>query len=211
MDQLVDFLFHLPGPLPYLLVFGVLIACGLGVPLPEDIILITGGLGCYYGLMDVGLTIAISMVGVLGGDSIIFFLGHKYGRALTKKWIFHKLLPDERLAEVRRRFHKRGNALIFTARFLPGLRAPIFFSAGTLHLPYRVFLLYDGLAALISVPAIVGLVYYFGDEIDWIIRQIQRVEHGIALAIACLGAAFLAKRYLKNRHARISARRRVSS
>ena len=61
---------------------------------------------------------------------------------------------------------------------MPGLRAPIFFSAGTLHLPYRIFVFYDGFAALISVPTIIGAVFYFGDELDKVVRVIQRIEHG---------------------------------
>ena len=41
------------------------------------------------------------------------------------------------------------------ARFMPGLRAPIYFTAGTVGVKFHTFLFYDGLAALVSVPAIV--------------------------------------------------------
>jgi len=199
MDKLVDFLLTFYGPTPYLFVFGILIACGLGVPLPEDVILFAAGLLSYYGVVDLSGIIALSFFGVLLGDSIIFFLGAHYGRRLTKKWIFHKLLPDDRLAAVRTKFHERGNKLIFAARFMPGLRAPIFFSAGTLHLPYRIFLFYDGLAALLSVPAIIGAVYYFGDEVDKVVRLIQRIEHGIVFVIAVVVLVVLTKWYITHR------------
>jgi membrane protein DedA with SNARE-associated domain len=199
MDRLVDFLLNFYGPTPYFLILGILLLCGLGVPMPEDIVLFAGGLLSYYGVTDVWLMIGISMFGVLAGDSIIFFLGAKYGRRLTKKWIFHKLLPDDRLAAVQARFQKQGNKLIFAARFMPGLRAPIFFSAGLLHLPYRVFLFYDGGAALISVPLIVGAVYAFGDELDRVVRIIQRVEHSLAFVIFAALFAILAKWYIGHR------------
>ena len=82
---------------------------------------------------------------------------------------------------------------------MPGLRAPIFFSAGTLHLPYRVFLFYDGGAALISVPAIIGAVYFFGDELDRVVRVIQRIEHSLGLVIVLAILLVLTKWYITHR------------
>ncbi len=202
MDKIVDILLSLYGPTPYFLIFGILLACGLGLPIPEDITLFAGGLSAYYGLTSLWMTIVISIAGVILGDSLIFYLGAKYGRKLTKKWLFHKLLPDERLNAVRENFHKKGNRLIFAARFMPGLRAPIFFSAGTLHLPYRIFLLYDGLAALISIPAIISSVYFFGDELDKVVRIITKIEHSIILMIVAAILAILAKWYLTHRRLR---------
>ena len=199
MDKIIDILLYFHGPAPYFLIFGILLICGLGLPIPEDITLFAAGLSAYYGLTQLWLVILISYCGVLFGDSVIFLLGSTYGRKLTKKWFFQQLLPEERLNSVRTEIHRRGNKLIFAARFMPGLRAPIFFSAGTLHLPYRVFLFYDGLAALISVPTIIGAVYYFGDELDHVIRVIQRVEHSIVFLIAAVILTMLAKWYITHR------------
>jgi membrane protein DedA with SNARE-associated domain len=176
-----------------------LVICGLGLPIPEDITLFVAGLMSYYGATDVGWMIAISLFGVILGDSIIFFLGHYFGRRLTKKWFFHKLLPDDRLNAVQKQFNERGVKLLFAARFMPGLRAPIFFSAGTVHVPYRKFLTYDGGAALISVPLIIGAVYYFGDELDRVVRIIKNIEHGILFVIVAAILAVGGKWYLTHR------------
>jgi membrane protein DedA with SNARE-associated domain len=200
LDGLIDFLlgFYWVGA-PYLLIFGVLISCGLGVPIPEDIILFTAGYSAYYGIVSLPVIIGLAVIGVLMGDVLIFALGAKYGRKLTKKWIFHQLLPDDRLNKVKKLFHERGNKLLFAARFMPGFRAPVYFSAGTLHIPFWRFLIYDGLAALISVPAIIGAVYYFGDQIDQVIRWIKRIENGIVFVILAIVLAILAKWYITHR------------
>src|SRR6185437_2594520 len=113
MDRIVDFLLNFYGPTPYFLVFGILLACGLGLPIPEDITLFAAGLSAYYGLTNSWIIILISYAGVIVGDSVIFVLGAVYGRKLTKRWFFHKLLPDERLNAVRTKFHQKGNKLIF--------------------------------------------------------------------------------------------------
>jgi membrane protein DedA with SNARE-associated domain len=199
MESLLNFLLNFYGPAPYFFVFGILLLCGLGLPIPEDITLFVGGMLSYYGVTDVWTMIAVCFIGVLFGDSIIFALGSHYGRRMAQRWPFSRLLTPQRLAEVRTKFHDRGNKLIFAARFMPGLRAPIFFSAGTLHLPFRVFFFYDGLAALISVPTIIGAVYYFGDEVDHVIRVIQRIEHGIAFVLLGIVLLFGLKWYINRR------------
>ncbi len=82
---------------------------------------------------------------------------------------------------------------------MPGFRAAVFFSAGTLHVPFRKFLIYDGVAALISVPAIVGAVYYFGDQLDKVVRIIKGIEHGLIFVIFAVILAILGKWYITHR------------
>jgi membrane protein DedA with SNARE-associated domain len=199
MDKLLDIALSLPGPASYLIILGILLACGLGLPIPEDITLFAAGVFAYFGIAELGKMIAVALFGVIVGDSIVFFLGRRYGRKLTRVWFFHKLLPDERMELVAKKFQERGNKLIFAARFMPGLRAPIFFSAGTLHLPYRVFLFYDGGAALLSVPAIIGAVYYYGDDLERVIQKIQKIEHGLVAVIFGTIGILLLKWYLGRR------------
>lgn len=199
MDILVDYLLNFYGPTPYLIIFGILLACGLGLPIPEDITLFAGGLMAYYGVTRLDLMILVSLVGVILGDSMVYYLGHHYGRRLTQFWFFRKLLPEDRLNEVSKQFKKRGRKILFVARFMPGLRAPIFFSAGTLHVPYRQFLLFDGGAALLSVPLIVGAVYFFGDQLDKVVRTIQHIEHGLIFVVIAAILLVVAKWYYTHR------------
>jgi membrane protein DedA with SNARE-associated domain len=208
MQEMLSFMLTFGGFMPYFLLFGVLLACGLGLPIPEDITLFVGGMLAYYGVVNVWMMIFVCMAGVLIGDSTIFFLGAKYGRELTNKPFFHKFLSPDRLAVVKEKFHEKGNRVIFAARFMPGLRAPTFFSAGTLHLPFRVFFFYDGMAALISVPAIVWTVYHFGALADKVIKIIHKVEYGIVAVILAIVLMAVAKWYFNRRKQpqRVSAR-----
>jgi membrane protein DedA with SNARE-associated domain len=148
------------------------------------------------------ITVLVCFFGVILGDSIVFFVGAHYGRKVTKYWPFSRLLTEEKLLAAKEKFaHKKGLRLLFAARFMPGLRAPVYFSAGVLHVPYLKMLAYDGLAALLSVPAIVLSVYYFGDTIDTAIKAIKKAEHGILfviIGVIVLGLLkYLWKRYKK--------------
>jgi membrane protein DedA with SNARE-associated domain len=200
MESLVDFLLNFYGSTPYWFVFGILLLCGFGLPIPEDVTLFAAGLLAYYGVTDLAWTIVLCFGGVMIGDSAMFLLGYKYGKKLTKKWFFQRLLPAERLSAASDQFKKKGSGkILFAARFMPGLRAPLFFSAGVLHVSFWRFFLSDGLAAIISVPAIVGAVYYFGDQLDHIVRIIKKIEGGIVIAVFVILGAFLLKWKLKQK------------
>ncbi|HTL11099.1 MAG TPA: DedA family protein [Bdellovibrionota bacterium] len=201
MDRLIDFLTQFSGPWAiYAAIFGILVACGFGLPIPEDITLFTAGYLAYDGDINILATIVVCFLGVMIGDTAIFTLGHKYGRKVANRWVFRRILSPERLERVKKRLHsKRGTRIVFFARFMPGMRAAIFFSSGTLHLPYRVFLLNDGLAAGISVPTIITVVYRFGDKIDYVIKIIKKVQFGIIGLIIAFVAILVAKWYLESR------------
>jgi membrane protein DedA with SNARE-associated domain len=199
MDFIVDFLIDYYGPIPYLAIFVILLLCGLGVPVPEDITLIAGGILAYYGVCDVWVMIGVGLLGVLIGDSLVFWLGHRFGRRLLKKWPFRMFIDETKIQSIRGKLHHHGGKLLFTARFMPGLRSTVFFASGLLHFPYRKLIVYDGAAALISVPAIVYSVYYFGDFLEYVIRLIKRVEGGIAIVIALAVGLVILKLWLKHK------------
>jgi membrane protein DedA with SNARE-associated domain len=66
---------------------------------------------------------------------------------------------------------------LFIGRFLPGLRAPIFFTAGSMKVPFVKFLFFDGLAALISVPVFVWLGHWLWEKFHDDIEQFNRSLH----------------------------------
>jgi membrane protein DedA with SNARE-associated domain len=196
MEVLIEFLLYQPWWAIYVVVFGVLVACGLGFPMPEDIILFTMGYFAYNGLADLNYGILVCLAGVLIGDSVIYFLGYHVGSKLTQRQPFSRLLTAERMGRAQSMFHRWGNRVILAARFMPGLRAPTYFSAGTLKLPYRVFIGYDFLASMVSVPALVYVMYRFGGQVDKVIKWAHQVQGGIALLITAVVGAFLLKHFV---------------
>lgn len=193
MPVIAEFLLGFQGATSYVLVFLILLACGFGVPIPEDITLIAAGILAYYGTANVWGMIGIGLAGVMVGDTVMFWLGRHYGLALTSKPFVAWILPEKRLARVSAVLNAKGDKILFAARFTPGLRAPLFFAAGALGVPFRVFLLYDGLAALISVPAIVYSVYFFGQQMEEVIAAIQHANRGIVVLIVAVAAGLLIK------------------
>ena len=57
-------------------IFIVLLLCGIGLPLPEDIPIIVSGYLVHLGAIDFGFALAVNFAGVLIGDMIIFSIGY---------------------------------------------------------------------------------------------------------------------------------------
>lgn len=171
LDQIIALLYAYS----HLGVFVALLIISFGLPVPEDIILITGGV---ISAKDdsAALMCLVGMAGVMVGDSIIFILGYRYGEAILNRRPFVWLVTPARLAKVRAYYRKYGYWTIFFSRFAAGLRATSFLLAGTSHVPYRIFLLANGFAALISVPFFVMLGYYFADNIAAGMAMLKEVQ-----------------------------------
>src|SRR5262249_56020539 len=86
------------GAMAYLSIFAVLVACGLGVPVPEDISLILGGFLVFKGVANLWGMVATGFLGVLVGDSLIYLAGRRVGlRVRTGHgWLARVVTPPRR-------------------------------------------------------------------------------------------------------------------
>ncbi len=183
----------------YPAIFIILIACGLGLPVPEDITLVVGGIFAAYKITNFWYTVILSLVGVLAGDAIVYLLGRFLGSKILKSKFFSKMIKARHLAMVRLASFKYGNSLIFFARFMPGFRTPIYFSMGMFKKPFHVFMTIDGIAALISVPVWIYVGMLFGDNIPALEKHVKQMEHGILVVLAIIIILVILFHFLKKK------------
>lgn len=210
LDELITF-FTLHG---YIAVFAVLMICSLGIPIPEDISLVAGGVIAGLGYADVRVMCVVGLAGVLLGDALMFLVGRYFGaRALRLRWVAALLTP-RRYAQVQAKFDRYGNRLMFFARFLPGMRTAVFLSAGmTKRVTFLRFLLFDGFAALLSVPFWIWLGYYGAENREWLLAWIKRGQSSVAVlaSIIVIGTCWLIWRRGHQRRARLLEHRALRS
>ncbi|MCX6118045.1 MAG: DedA family protein [Proteobacteria bacterium] len=187
------------GTWSYVVIFAVLLACGFGVPIPEDITLVVGGILAARGIIDFNYCIVLCMAGVLVGDGTVFFLGRTMGNKVLSSRLGQYIMPEKRNAAVRRLVDKYGDKIIFMARFMPGLRTPLFFATGTYQVPYWKFLLLDGFAALISVPLWIYVGYLFGANLEELEKVIRKFQFGIYASIVAILILTIGYFYMKRR------------
>jgi membrane protein DedA with SNARE-associated domain len=201
MKLLIDLLHFIQpyGIYSYAVIFGVLLACGFGLPMPEDITLVVAGILAARDVIDFNISVVVCMAGVLIGDGTIFYLGSRYGTKLRGTKFFSFILPERRDIAVKAIFDNYGDKVIFMARFMPGLRTPLFFATGSYHVPFWKFLLLDGFAAIISVPLWVYVGYLFGANLEELETVIKKAQFGVYAALIGLIAVFVAAWYAKKR------------
>ena len=171
----------------YLAVFVALMICGAGLPLPEDITLVAGGVIAGLGYANPHAMVALAMAGVLLGDAGIFLLGHRCGARIMRWRLIARVLTPARYAKVQDKFDRYGNRLLFFARFLPGMRTTVYLTAGTTHrVSLLRFVLIDALAALISVPLWVYLGYFGADNHEWLAKWMHRGQNGLWMVIGII-------------------------
>lgn len=185
----------------YGLVFGILLACGLGFPLPEDVALITGGYLAYKGQANLWIMIGVCFGGILFGDSLIFLIGRLSRRAEGRiaAGLLGRHLTPERIAKVEAQFERRGSVMVVIARFLPGIRAATYFVAGGARMSYWRFLVYDGIAALLSAPIFVLLGHHFGDQIRVVVGWAEQFHTWLIGGMLCVAAVLLGRWLLQRR------------
>lgn len=187
----------------YIAVFCVLLACGFGLPIPEDITLVAGGVicGAFEGNLDVRVMAIVALCGVVIGDSIMFMLGKFLGPKVKTLPVLRKIFTEQIYQKMQSKVHRYGHWVLFVARFLPGLRAPIFMTAGiSRKVPYWKFLLMDGTAALISVPIWVYAGYYFAHDLDRLVELVKHSEKMVIYGAIIVIASFAFVIWLRKRN-----------
>jgi len=189
----------------------VLFLCGLGLPLPEEVTLIASGLLLYQGKVAFIPITLVCSAAILAGDTVPYFLGRRYGlKALENRWVA-KVLHPERFAIVEGKFKKHGSGVVFMCRFLPGIRIPAYFTAGTLGMGYPRFLFLDALGVMISVPTSIYLAMYFGGKIEELEKQLDNFNLILAFALVAVVGIVIFRMLHRRRHRQATALREGES
>jgi membrane protein DedA with SNARE-associated domain len=179
----------------YLGLLVVLILCGMGLPIPEDAALLAGGFLVHRGIIKYPITLVVALVGVVAGDNSLFFLGRRFGTGLVAYLGIGRPRSQRQIEWLKEFMRRHGHRAIFYARFVAGLRALVYLTAGSLGVSPLRFFLYDLAGAVISVPVVVTLGYFFGNELEAALRYIGGVEKTVWL-LAALSLGVYAMRML---------------
>jgi membrane protein DedA with SNARE-associated domain len=175
----------------YLWVIIFLILTGCGLPIPEEVGIIAAGVWAADGAIVFWLGLLACLFGCIVGDSIMYAIGYRFGKSVLREHpMFAGFLTPERERHIEQLIRTRGAAVLFTSRFLVGVRGPVYLTAGILHFPYRRFLLIDLVCATVVVSLFYSLAWYYGQDI---ISWIRTAEEGITIAVIAaiiLGGAF---------------------
>ena len=176
----------------YVAIFVFVILGNLGIPVPEESILVMAGYLVWQGELRLPLVLLVGIFSAISGDNLGYWIGRRYGQAAVVRYGRWVRLTPARLDATRRVVTRYGAVAVFAARFIAGLRFLVGPLAGSTALPPFGFVTANILGALLYVPTMVaagyGLAYGLGDYVQKFERVAGRVEH-VVLFGAILGTA----------------------
>ena len=157
--------------------WGIFLLCalsGIAFPLPEDISLLYAGIRLRDGALSWPGTLAVAAGGVMLRDVVAYTLGRFLGDWVLSSRLVTRL-AGKKLDRARSMIERRGSVAVFLGRFLIGVRATVFFTAGASGVSFRKFALWNSIGMVLTVPPVVILGYYFGtplvDATTWLISR----------------------------------------
>jgi len=205
-------LFSLVAHHGYALIFAVVMAEAVGLPVPAALALVAGGAAAASHALSAPRLLTLALTGMLLGDSLLFVLGRYMGWSLLGFLCRVSVNPESCILRSAESFYKRGKITLLVAKFIPGVNSMAPPLAGSMKMPFGQFLGLDLAGASLYALAYGGIGFLFRDFVTAITRGF-RVAGRVTEIVAILALiAFIAHRvwlYSKHRVYRVVPRVQV--
>jgi membrane protein DedA with SNARE-associated domain len=183
-------------PGSYFGIFLLMVLTGGGLPVPEEVFIIGAGVLSAHGELRTEMAFAACLLGALVGDAVMYGIGRRFGHNLTRVHPkFAKFVGAEREEYFERAIRRHGFQVLLLARFMVGVRGPVYLAAGVVRMPFLRFLAWDLVCASLVVGAFFSLAYGYGDQIARLLRDAEVAFTLIVVAVIAVVAFMALRRY----------------
>jgi len=161
--------------------FLLLLGGGIGLPFPEDLTLVGGGVLAHRRVLPLVYAVCAGIVAVSCADWIIYLVGRHYGRDIVTLPFVVRHVGANRLETVRSTVGRHGMRAVFAARFLFGFRMATFLGAGAFGVAPLRFGIAEAAGTIIFAPAMVTLGFLFSDRAERLVHDVARAQHWLVL------------------------------
>lgn len=144
--------------------FGLLAFGIIGLPIPDETLLIFSGVLIARGNLSPIATCIAAVSGSMIGITVSFILGRTLGYSVIHRFGKYVGITDKKLDYAHNWFERFGKWLIFIGYFIPGVRHFTGLSAGVAKLEYLVFAIFAYSGALVWSLLFIGIGYFFFNE-----------------------------------------------
>jgi len=195
MEDVTQFLIRHGG----LVLFAVVFAEQVGLPIPAVPVLLAAGALAGAGKMNVAWAILLGFVACLIGDLIWYYLGRYRGRQVLGLLCRISLEPDSCVRRTEDFFIRHGMRSLIFAKFIPGLSTVTPALAGLFDVNIGRFFLYNGLGALLWTVAFVMPGYLFSNQLERVAAHAARFGSSAVVLVAALLALYVMYKYIHRR------------
>jgi membrane protein DedA with SNARE-associated domain len=205
-------LFSLIAHHGYLLIFAVVLAEAIGMPVPAALALVAGGAAAAAHSLSLPKALAIAIAAMLIGDTLLFILGRYMGWSLLGLLCRLSVNPESCVLRSAESFYKRGKTTLLIAKFIPGVNTMAPPLAGSMRMPFRQFIRFDCAGASLYILAYGGMGFIFRDFLAALTRGFQAASHvfgEVLFAAAIVYTVYRFWLYHKNKVYRVVPRVQV--
>lgn len=185
----------------YLVVFAVVLAEAIGLPVPAAPALVAAGAAVASGVLSGPLVLVYAIVAMLLGDLLLYFLGRHTGWALLSFLCKVSVNPESCILRSAESFYKRGRTTLVVAKFIPGINTMAPPLAGSMKMRLVPFLEFDLLGAVLYALAFGTLGFLFRDFLVTLARGFEAAGRAVETALVFAAVMYLIYRvsvYRKN-------------
>ena len=185
----------------YAVVFVVVLAEAIGLPVPAAIALLAAGAAVASGVLSAPALLLVAVVGMLLGDSLLFVLGRHMGWALLGLLCKVSANPETCILRSAESFYKRGKLTLVIAKFIPGINTMAPPLAGSMLMRPMLFLQLDLAGAVLYTVAYGTLGFLFRDFLVAMTHGFQAAGHAVeAVLLIGLIAYIVYRVWLYRKH-----------
>jgi membrane protein DedA with SNARE-associated domain len=168
-------------------IFVLLLLGIVGLPIPDETILVFCGYLIYKGALQAVPACLTAIAGSWCGISLSYSIGRGLGAAAVTRYGKRLHLTEDRLDRVHRWFNRTGHWALVLGYFIAGVRHITAIVAGMSQLEFPIFAAYAWSGGALWVLAFILLGYLFGDQWQSIAETVHR-DLLYVLALVALGA-----------------------
>ncbi|MCX6469822.1 MAG: DedA family protein [Corynebacteriales bacterium] len=202
IDWIVEIITTTPPWVVYLLVWALVYlesAALVGLVLPGETALLTGGVAAAVGDTSIGVLIAGACVAAIGGDATGFTLGRHFGPRMLESRLGRRI-GAERWDKVAHAVQHRGIPAVIAARWVGYVRTLTPFVAGMSRMAVKLYLTANVIGGLIWVIAVGMIGYLVGAAVG-----ARLLLYG-GLVVGAAALVYVGIAWWRNRHQRARAR-----
>jgi len=200
---------QLIGHWGYVAIFVLVILGNMGIPLPEETVLLLAGYLVWQGDLRLPIVLTIGIVSAVVGDNIGYWIGRTYGQGTIERYALWVLGSSKRVQSMEGFVARYGPMGVFVARFLPGLRFMAGPLAGATGVGPLRFFVANVVGAALYVPLSVGIGYAvgygLGDYVVRLKRVVGKVEYVVLIVAILLALVLMGWRAMRAARARRGA------
>lgn len=175
----------------YFAIYGMLVLGIVGLPIPDEMMLMFAGYSISMGRLDAAMTWSVAVAGSASGITISYLVGRTAGHAVLIRYGRRVGITEQRLDRVRGWFARAGHWTLTFGYFIAGFRHFTALVAGLSGLGFRTFGMYAWSGTLLWVSVYLSLGYFLGENWETAFRAMQRNMPWVLGVLVVIGLGWL--------------------